>query len=124
MSSDPDTVLLVDDHSGTRAGLRSLLENEGLVVETATNGREALQLLQAGLMPCIIVLDLDMPVMTGCAFRQAQMAYPQFRDIPVVLFSGDADLAETAERLEVADYAAKPIDAQKMRAVVLRHCRR
>ena len=70
----------------------------------------------------IIVLDLDMPVMTGYAFRQAQMAYPHLSGIPVVLFSADPNVAETATQMQVQAYAAKPAEPKKLLAIILRHC--
>jgi CheY-like chemotaxis protein len=57
-------ILLVEDEEESRESLRELLEIEGYEVETATNGREALDKLDS-LEPCIILLDLFMPVMDG-----------------------------------------------------------
>jgi CheY-like chemotaxis protein len=57
-------ILLVEDEEESRESLRELLEIEGYEVETAVNGREALDKLDS-LEPCIILLDLFMPVMDG-----------------------------------------------------------
>src|SRR5579859_6880124 len=57
-------VLIVEDEEESRETLRELLEIEGYEVETAVNGREALDKLKQ-IEPCIILLDLFMPVMDG-----------------------------------------------------------
>lgn len=61
-------VLIVEDDMPTRDGLAQVLELEGFSVSRAENGRVALSLLQAGLRPDVIVLDLVMPVMDGLRF--------------------------------------------------------
>ena len=57
-------ILVVEDEAESRESLRELLEIEGYTVETATNGKEALDKLDS-LEPCFILLDLFMPVMDG-----------------------------------------------------------
>jgi CheY-like chemotaxis protein len=71
------TILVIDDQPDARAGLEIMLRRDGYTVETAANGREALDKLWRGLRPCIILMDLMMPVMTGYEFRQEQMEYPE-----------------------------------------------
>ncbi len=62
---NPITVLIADDHAVVRAGLRGMLEREGMeVVGEATTGREVLQLTQ-GLIPQVVLLDIRMPDMDG-----------------------------------------------------------
>src|SRR5262249_46871237 len=61
-------VLLIDDHDDVREGLRMLLEADGWIVETARDGREALNKIAGGLRPCIILLELMSPVMNGLEF--------------------------------------------------------
>ncbi len=57
-------VLVVEDETESRETLRDLLELEGYTVETAPNGRAALEVM-ATLEPCVVLLDLFMPVMDG-----------------------------------------------------------
>lgn len=119
---DFDTVLLVDDNNRIRTALRAALLAAGYRVEEASDGLEAFGRLQRGLRPCIIILDLEMPIMAGDTFRRAQMARADFRDIPVVLFSSAPNLAEIAAALRIPAYAAKPMDAAQMLALVDAHC--
>jgi CheY-like chemotaxis protein len=62
-------VLLVEDEEESRESLQELLELEGYHVETAANGREALEKLDQ-IVPCVILLDLFMPVMDGWQFLE------------------------------------------------------
>lgn len=61
-------ILIVEDDAATRDGFAQLLELEGYSVSRAENGHVALSLLQAGLRPDVVVLDLVMPVMDGLRF--------------------------------------------------------
>jgi CheY-like chemotaxis protein len=69
------SVLVVEDDSATRQLLVTCLQLEGFTVETATNGVEGLQHMRHHL-PCVVLLDLMMPVMNGEQFRCAQLKDP------------------------------------------------
>lgn len=114
-------VLVVDDDRDVRDGLKALLSADGYTVETAGNGRDALAALYAGLQPCAIVLDLDMPVMGGSEFRQEQLNHPQFAHIPVILFSAEAD-PQVAVHLRADAYIEKPADISQLVKLVERFC--
>lgn len=64
----PKTVLVVDDHPLMRESFCAVLQSEGYEVFDAANGREALELLPKIGRPCVILLDLEMPVMDGAEF--------------------------------------------------------
>jgi CheY-like chemotaxis protein len=89
------SVLLVEDDAAIAGSLAEALEEEGLHVATAANGREALQILRNGLRPSAIVLDLMMPVMDGWDFRGEQLRDPALKDIPVVVITATGFSAET-----------------------------
>jgi len=120
--SSQKTILVIDDKPTNRDSLRSLFTAAGFTVAEASDGLEALSLLYRGLRPCLIVLDLEMPVMDGEEFRRAQMAHSEYRAIPVVLFSAAPGLEQIAKRLQVAAYASKPADAAGLLALAWRHC--
>ena len=66
MATTKSTILVVEDEQESRDSLRDILEFEGYDVQTAVNGREALEALNAsGDRICIVLLDLFMPVMDG-----------------------------------------------------------
>ena len=120
MSTAP--VLVIDDTADIRDSLVVLLEAEGFLVVTAENGREALELLRGGLRPCLIVLDLTMPVMNGFEFRYEQRRDPAIADIPVIVTSAVSDPAEVAGYLDAKAYIQKPAEAAAFVALVRLHC--
>jgi two-component system, chemotaxis family, chemotaxis protein CheY len=100
-------VLVVDDDEGVRAVMASALEDDGWEVETATNGRTALEALQTN-HPGIIILDLRMPVMDGLTFAEHYRKFPEPR-APLILIS--ATVTEAAIRATGAVTGLrKPID--------------
>jgi CheY-like chemotaxis protein len=102
-------VLVVEDHADLREMLAVLLETEGFAVETATNGVEALHVLERG-RPGLILLDLMMPVMSGDEFRRRQLADPRYRDVPVICMTAAHDGRARAERMLACEFFQKPID--------------
>lgn len=115
------TVLLVDDNDDIRDGLTQLIRAEGYAVETARDGREALRKLRE-VRPCIILLDLMMPEMSGYDFRRAQLADDELKGIPVVVYSAAYDIREAAASLQAAAYAEKPIVLSRLMALIREHC--
>jgi CheY-like chemotaxis protein len=104
------SVLVIDDDEELRATIQDVLEDQGFGVVTATNGREALEmLLRAESQPALILLDLTMPEMDGWAFRREQQKVPRLAQIPVVLFSGHLDADRAALSLNVAAMMTKPL---------------
>src|SRR5262245_13335746 len=87
--SGPRLVLIVDDDHDIREALSQVLGDEGWVVATAADGREALDYLDAhrDALPEVILLDLMMPVMSGGEFRAEQLKDPSLAPIPVVVIS-------------------------------------
>jgi len=124
METRYDVVLVIEDHEDVREGIRVSLGMEGFTVEVAANGREALQKLYAGVHPCLIIMDLMMPVMNGFEFRQAQLAAAQFRNIPLIAYSGVTDPRETAQQLRADAYLHKPSDVEQLTALARQLCPR
>lgn len=115
-------VLVVDDSEDTRQSMCAILEVAGYAVASAENGEVALALLEGGLRPCLILLDIAMPRMDGIEFRARQVEDPRFENVPVVLFSGAFEVAKICRRLRVPGFQ-KPADASQLLAIVSRHCR-
>jgi CheY-like chemotaxis protein len=117
------TVMIVEDDDATRDALAALLEDENYRVLQASNGVEALRILNADAAACrIICLDLMMPVMNGWDFRHQQRRTSALADIPVVLMSAGAQLAIASEDLGAAAYVSKPVVVDDLLAIVRRHC--
>ena len=117
-------VLLVEDTQDVREALAALLESCRYRVVTASDGLDALDMLRGGLDPCLILLDLHMPVMDGFRFRAEQLKNERIANVPTVVFSGAYDVTQAARLMGVTDYLQKPIDpAQMIRKVEMHRLR-
>jgi CheY-like chemotaxis protein len=81
-------VLVVDDDDETRGAVRDLLTENGLCVTEASNGRAALDILTSAEKPTLVVLDLDMPVMSGLELLDIMRRYERLSRVPVLVLSG------------------------------------
>jgi CheY-like chemotaxis protein len=115
------TVLIVEDDLDTREMLGRFLELEGYRVETAENGKRALERLGSGMGACVILLDLMMPVMDGWQFRQEQIRDASLADIPVIVVSAAG--RERLEKIHANAYLSKPVDLDELLGCVTQFCR-
>jgi CheY-like chemotaxis protein len=122
MEPECDVILIIDDNPDLREGLRVVLGQEGYKVEAAINGRDALNRLYNGLKPCLIIMDLMMPIMNGFEFREVQLADPQLAHIPLIAYSGVTDPRETAQQLRATAYIHKPTEVEQLASVVRQFC--
>jgi CheY-like chemotaxis protein len=113
-------ILVVDDDPDIRESLREVLEDEGYDVACVGNGREALDYLKSSQpRPCVILLDLMMPVMDGWQFRREQKQDSAIADIPLVVITA------TGKRpvlIDAAELVMKPLDLNRLFEAVARYC--
>lgn len=125
MTADgPAPIFVVDDDDDARAAVVDLLRFEGYDVVEAQHGREALDMLSSGEhgTPSLIVLDIEMPVMTGREFLAELLKDPSPSRIPVVIVSGSEMPSEA--RTYGAEYVRKPHDPQSLARIIERLARR
>jgi CheY-like chemotaxis protein len=116
-------VLIVEDDGDLREVLSQVLQEEGYSVEEAMHGLQALDRLRDGSgLPCVILLDLTMPIMNGWQFRSEQTQDPELRGIPVVVLSAGANLADEVSALGVQEYIRKPVQLGQLLKTVERYC--
>ena len=117
-------VLVIEDDPDTRQAMVSFLETETpwLKVSSAGDGMEALEILDEEPEPCLVLLDLMMPVMNGLEFLDAVGARGFPSRTRVVLVSGYAQLASEVKHPDVAGRLPKPFRAADLLDVVQRHC--
>ena len=113
-------ILVVEDNDDVREMMAVTLELEGHRVRTAVNGRDALEQLRVGEKPCVILLDLMMPVMNGWEFRRALEHDPSLADVPVVVIS--AATGEIVKNTRADAFIPKPIDMDRLLDVVCEFC--
>jgi CheY-like chemotaxis protein len=93
-------VLIVDDDAGAVALSIELLESAGHTVTKGRNGEEGLKSLDAGPLPDCVLLDVDMPVLSGPEMAHRMLLHDAGEEkIPIVLVSGRDDLSEVAGRM-------------------------
>ncbi len=85
----PPTILIVDDDPDTRDVLAEMLRASGYEAATAEDGTTAMRYLDAGNQPKAIVLDLNMPGISGRAFLRRMQEDATLAAIPVIAFTGD-----------------------------------
>jgi CheY-like chemotaxis protein len=106
----PAVALVVDDSMLIRYAVCRFLEERGFQVESATNGLEALQIIER-VLPDLIFTDLQMPKMSGSELITALKKNPQTKNIPIVIVAGRASgFHEKEKRGDFAIY--KDIDIQ------------
>ena len=127
-----DCILLVDDDDITNFVHESIIEELDAAerVLTAKNGQAALNIIQEeGLgprgAPCLIFLDINMPIMNGFEFLEAYETLPKDlkRSVIIVMLTTSLNPkdAEQVKDREVADFLHKPLNRAKLEAVLARH---
>lgn len=121
MATAVPRILLVEDNESNRYLAKFLLERQGLCVQEAINGREALHQARAW-QPDLIILDIQMPEMDGYEAGQQLRAAVETRHIPLVAASSFAMAGdrERALQLGFADYFEKPYDPETFVERILR----
>lgn len=120
MSPPSTPVLVVDDDPDIREAVQDILSFEGYEVVQADNGREALELLnrQPPLRPCIILLDLMMPVMDGEEFVSHLQRQPELAALPVILVTASGRGMFPGVKAIIK----KPFEMDELLAAVSEHC--
>ncbi|HYR18614.1 MAG TPA: response regulator [Myxococcales bacterium] len=109
-------ILVVDDDTDFREGLRAALEMKGYQVEEAGNGKDALERIEQK-PPLLVLLDLQMPVMNGRELLQKLRAAPDTKDVPVVIISGFGFEWE-AELMGAQGYVGKPFEPEELERTI------
>ncbi|MBX3215864.1 MAG: response regulator [Labilithrix sp.] len=112
-------VLIVEDDESIRETMQLALELRGYEVVTAGNGKEGIETLLGIPRPCLILLDLMMPVMDGWGFVKALEDDPLLDGIPVVVVTA---FANQATSINARSVLAKPVPLEVLYATVGEHC--
>jgi CheY-like chemotaxis protein len=112
-------ILLIEDEVDIRTIVKDALEWEGYRVHTASNGKEAMEILSGIPAPGLILLDLMMPVMNGWEFAEALETYHAYAEIPIVILSAFSD---PEKQIRAIGSIKKPLDWDVLFALVRKHC--
>src|SRR6266576_408371 len=116
--SDKAKILLVDDEPGMLRYIRTLLEVDDHVVETASTGEEALDRVQKGLSPDLVLLDLLMPGIDGLETLEALRKLQPTTTVVMLSCVSDTRKVVQAIRLGAHDYLTKPFQKAELDAVI------
>jgi CheY-like chemotaxis protein len=114
------SVLVVDDDADIRDALCELLVDEGYRAVAAANGQEALTYLSSGELPCVILLDLMMPVMDGWEFRRRQQGDPRLAQVPVVVITAAGKYGTSS--IDAACVLPKPLRLEHVLDALQQYC--
>lgn len=110
----------MEDDPDIRGAVAEILQEEGFEVVTASNGQEGLARLAHMARPCLILLDMNMPVMDGPEFMARVREDPELRSCTVLIVTA----TKGATPLGADGYLRKPFDIGDLLAVVERYCPR
>lgn len=114
-------VLIIEDDQAIRQMVQDVLELEGYETSGAANGNEGIEFLQKddNAKPCVIILDMMMPVANGWQFLDYQRANGNLSKIPVIVCSA---FKESAKTVRPSAFVEKPIKLNALRDAVKAFC--
>ncbi len=117
---DSEKVLIVDDDIRNVFALTSVLEQHGLSVLYAENGREGIEVLEQHDDVAVVLMDIMMPEMDGYATTTAIRRMPQFAGLPIIALTAKAMKGDREKAIEsgASDYVTKPVDPDHLLAVM------
>ncbi|MFF1463031.1 HAMP domain-containing protein [Streptomyces sp. NPDC058330] len=120
-----EKVLIVDDDIRNVFALTSVLEQHGLSVLYAENGREGIEVLEQHDDVTIVLMDIMMPEMDGYATTTAIRRMPQFAGLPIVALTAKAMKGDREKAIDcgASDYVTKPVDSDHLLSVMERWMR-
>ncbi|PSK89744.1 response regulator [Taibaiella chishuiensis] len=113
-------VLIADDDMRNVFALVSMLEDQEMEVETASNGREAVDMLESGMAADLVLMDIMMPEMDGYEAMGYIRNKLQMKSLPIIAITAKAmaDDRELCLAAGASDYISKPVDTQKLRSLL------
>jgi two-component system response regulator MprA len=110
-------VLVIEDDPDVRDALLAFLVGLGYPAVGVPDGAHALELLEKGELPALILLDIMMPKMDGRAFRRRQLANPALARIPVIVITARPD-EPRGEEFRAVHWMEKPFRANELKRIL------
>jgi CheY-like chemotaxis protein len=109
-------VLVVDDDARNIFALTTVLENHEMDVISATNGRQAIELIKQTPDLSVVLMDIMMPEMDGYETMREIRKHPHFRSLPILALTAKAMKGDREKCLEAgaSDYVAKPVNTEQL----------
>ncbi len=102
--------LVIDDSRAMRSILKRIMVEVGFTVAEAGNGQEALDVMSAGFIPSICLIDWNMPVMDGLEFVTLVRSQPQWRGVTLMMVTTESEHGQIVRALAAGahEYVIKP----------------
>jgi len=116
----PKTILIVDDSATMLLSVKSTLEMNGFIVETAGDGLQALNKLNGGIKPDLIITDINMPIMSGLELIKNVRTLPGFRFTPILTLTTESqsDKRNEGKKLGATGWLVKPVSGPDLVSVI------
>lgn len=116
-------ILAVDDSKAMLNFYRSVAAEMGLRISTAQNGKEALEVLSGGEAFCLVITDLNMPVMDGIEFTRQARSIPPCADIPILMVTTESERfqEDLAQKAGITRFLHKPFNSEKLQETISRY---
>jgi CheY-like chemotaxis protein len=112
-------LLLIEDNESIRDTFKLLLEDEGYLVQTACNGKDALRVIAEKGEPAAIFLDLNMPEMDGITFLRERSKANIAVHTPVIVFTA---YGRKMQIEGVSEWVKKPVEIERLLSIVSKYC--
>jgi len=115
-------VIFVDDSETALASTRMVTNSMPITVRQYTNAKKALEEIQEGMIPDLIITDLNMPEMNGLEFLQAFRAYPSTSRTPCLMLTTETktELKEQGKALGLTGWIVKPFSPTQLKQAITR----
>ena len=113
-------IMLVDDSSTLLTSMENILKRAGYEIQTAKNGQAALDILNKGYKPDLIITDLNMPIMDGITFIKETRKKPGYKFIPILMLTTESQQQKRmeAKKAGATGWLVKPVKAQDLLAII------
>jgi two-component system, chemotaxis family, chemotaxis protein CheY len=116
----PKKILIVDDSAAIRQSISFILQQEGYETQEATDGLEALKLLEGAPSLDLIITDVNMPNLDGIGFIRKARELPSFKFTPILVLTTESQGSKMNEGKEAGatGWIVKPFNADKLLGIV------
>jgi CheY-like chemotaxis protein len=115
-------ILVVEDDEELCEVIVAALRGADYIVASAGDGQQALALMATGFMPCLVLSDVMMPVMTGLELREHMLADARLSTVPLVLMTAGGFAVELLMRELGVTLMRKPVSTRTLLDTVASHC--
>jgi CheY-like chemotaxis protein len=117
-------IFIVEDDQVIRETFEIALKHAGYGVESFANGQEAIERLHKAPEPCLVLLDMMMPVMNGVEFMEHFHKLPAtILPIPVFLVSGTSSDKDESKKMGCSGFMKKPVGLDELLLIVKHFCK-